>query len=373
MTPLPPMEEEARAPAAFAWKRVLLWFWAAASVVFVSTNLTQLAVSGGWNARDAFDGVALGLLYAAGYGSVFAITPVLAVQSRRRSRALVLLAVFAAVNLAYLLMDGGVCLVMGPDYCSLTRGWVQGRLASTPLLLLISISLVGWSTAQTASAELQESEVAAHRARTERAQARLGALNAQLQPHFLFNTLQSVVTLLHREPESARRMLDRLETLLRRSAAADHASEVPLREELETISLYTGIESIRFGDRLVVEASVEEGLEEVWVPHLVLQPIVENAIRYAVAQRGTGRVRIHAALDPSGSRVLLTVANNGPPADPPRVRDRAAVGIANVTRRIEVLYGSAARVTVEALPQGGACATIVLPRRAPQQPQDTRD
>ncbi|HEX8431047.1 MAG TPA: histidine kinase [Longimicrobium sp.] len=349
------------------WKRIVLGYWLAAIGVFLAGNFLLWARFMGAHPAAIRDGITTALVYGTGYGVVFLVVPLLAwrrVRMRARSWVLLLLAIFVYVNLLFLAMDLAVCFLL-PQYCALSRGWLAGRIPNLPLLVLISISLLGYGAGQSTAARLQRAEIQANRVRADLAQTRLAALNAQLQPHFLFNALQSVVTLLHRDPDAARLMLDQLAELLRRAASADQPNEVPLHTELDTIALYTGIESIRFRERLVVRVTVSPGLDAVRVPHLVLQPIVENAIRYAVARRETGCVEIVAALAPGGGRALLQVTDNGAAEQTVRVRTRASTGLENVRRRLEVLYGGDAQLTVERIPAGGTRATISFPFHPP--------
>src|SRR6266480_4100904 len=174
-------------------------------------------------------------------------------------------------------------------------------------------------------------------------------LRAQLQPHFLFNTLQSISTLIHRDQAAADRMLTDLSDLLRLSLASTASQEVPLREELAFLDRYLDIMRMRFGDRLVIDVSADSAVREALVPSLVLQPIVENAITHGMADRpDIGHVAVRVRRN--GSALWLEVSDDGPGlAAPPG--DGNGIGLANTRERVARLYGAAG--TVELLAAGG--------------------
>ncbi|HEX3126240.1 MAG TPA: histidine kinase [Thermoanaerobaculia bacterium] len=205
--------------------------------------------------------------------------------------------------------------------------------------------------------ELQASEL-----QTRLVQAQLSALKGQLQPHFLFNTLNAIMVLVRQgKGPQAEEMLARLSDLLRSVLEDVEAQEVPLRRELESLQLYLSIEQVRFQDRLRVEIDVDPAVLDAAVPHLGLQPIVENAIRHGIGRRSAaGRLRIRAAK--VGESLRIEVMDDGPGLAPGGVGTRG-IGLANTRARLRQLYGDAAELTVENGPQGGAVATLVLPWR----------
>lgn len=174
-------------------------------------------------------------------------------------------------------------------------------------------------------------------------EAELKVLKAQLDPHFLFNALNSVSSLCGSNPASARTLTTLLADYLRKSLRLGGVQTVTLSEELELASGYLAIERIRFGARLEVEQAIEEGVRAFLVPPLLLQPLVENAVTHGIGHLlEGGTVRIAAARD--GERVRITVEN---PCDPDRPsRPGASIGLANTRRRIETYYGPAARLDV---------------------------
>ena len=212
--------------------------------------------------------------------------------------------------------------------------------------------------------ELQASEL-----NSRLVQARLSALKGQLQPHFLFNTLNAIMVLVRQEKgRQAEEMLARLSDLLRSVLEDVEAQEVPLRRELESLQLYLSIEEVRFQDRLRVEISTDPATLDAAVPHLGLQPIVENAVRHGIGRRSVaGRIEISATRLPSedGSNggLQIQVRDDGPGLPPGGLDASRGIGLANTRARLQQLYGDAARLTVENGAHGGAVATLVLPYR----------
>jgi len=187
--------------------------------------------------------------------------------------------------------------------------------------------VLAFESARAAERRLLESQVAAR-------EAELKALRAQLNPHFLFNSLNSISALVGSDPESARRMCQLLGDFLRSSLALGARARVPLGEELALAERYLAIERVRFGPRLTVERASEPAVERCLVPPLLVQPLVENAVKHGVAGRVEGgTVRIAARR--RGGYVEVTVENPFDPEAP--VRGGAGLGLDNVRRRLETL------------------------------------
>jgi two-component system LytT family sensor kinase len=220
-----------------------------------------------------------------------------------------------------------------------------------------------------AAAELRTRAV---RLEAQMAEARLSALRMELNPHFLFNALNAVSGLVRRADNAAAvEMIGRLGGLLRVALRGDTRHEIPLGEELEYLGHYLEIERIRFHDRLSVQVEVEPGLERALVPALILQPLVENAIRHGVAPVAEpGRVTLSARAG-DGGRLRLEVENTGREM-PPGALERPGVGIRNTLARLDALYRGAASLRLENLPAGGVRATLDLPVRFAAEPP-TRD
>ncbi|MBN9658556.1 MAG: histidine kinase [Acidobacteria bacterium] len=194
-------------------------------------------------------------------------------------------------------------------------------------------------------------------------QAHLGALKMQLQPHFLFNTLNAIMVLVRQQKgREAEEMLGRLSDLLRCVLEDVDSQEIPLRRELEYLQLYLSIEQVRFQDRMRVEIAAAPEVMDAAVPHMILQPIVENAIRHGIGRSSSaGRLRISAAL--VDGQLELRVLDDGPGLILTAPAPSRGIGLSNTRARLEQLYGRAARLTVENAPEGGVAATIVLPCR----------
>lgn len=196
--------------------------------------------------------------------------------------------------------------------------------------------------------------------RQQSAEAQLQALRMELNPHFLFNTLNSVVALVRKGDNTrADTMLVRLGGLLRATLSRDEAVEVPLHRELALLDLYLDIERIRFADRLTVEFSVDPGAMDALVPPLVLQPLVENSLKHGIARNeGPGSVRVTAARD--GAAVIIDVIDTG--AGLSGNGNGTGLGLANVRQRLDALYGrERASVELTAEPAGGARARLRVP------------
>ena len=192
----------------------------------------------------------------------------------------------------------------------------------------------------------------------EATQLALDNLRSQLQPHFLFNTLQSISTLIHRDQGAADRMLTDLSELLRLSLQGSGAHEVPLREELGFLDRYLAIMRVRFGDRLVIDLDANDDVLGAMVPNLVLQPIVENAIQHGMADRpDVGHVAIRARRD--GSKLRLEVADDGPGMS--SAHPGNGIGLANTRERLRRLYGKAG--SIEMVVNHGLTVQLTMPFR----------
>ncbi len=198
----------------------------------------------------------------------------------------------------------------------------------------------------------------------ELARAQLQTMKAQLQPHFLFNTLNTISVLTTEDPEKANRMILLLSDLLRQTLEISQADEVTLKHELDLLRAYLEIQRMRFRRRLVVSYDVDAELLGANVPHFSLQPLVENAIRHGIAkQRSGGRINI-SAHRMNGS-LVLQVQDNGPGLSVEHMRQRngTGIGLANTRQRLSCMYGSLSSVAIQPCEPKGTLATIVIPYR----------
>jgi len=280
--------------------------------------------------------------------------------------ALVLLAGTLLVSVGRTLLDPPLALLFGeswPPWLRATR--VLGAFGSFLAVVVMLHALHfyrGMREREREATRLAQSLAESRLATTE---ARLDALRAQLQPHFLFNALNAIAALLHHDPIAADRMLTRLGDLLRSVLAVPAADEHPLRAELALLDQYLDIMSIRFGPRLVVERAIDSALLDSAVPSLVLQPLAENALEHGLWPRaGAGRLRIVAERAGGGTRLKLVVEDDGvgQVAGTPGSTS-GGIGLANTRRRLEHLYGDEATLELAPRPDGGTRATIEMPRR----------
>lgn len=223
--------------------------------------------------------------------------------------------------------------------------------------------LLSWAYVHEYFTAVRQRDLALAKMETELAQAQLRALKAQLQPHFLFNTLHAITVLIRHDPEAAGRMVVRLSDLLRMTLLDAERQEVTLAHELKFLELYLEIEQTRFRDRLQVSWDVAAGLERAAVPTLLLQPLVENAVKHGVACRaGGGRIVVAAGRD--DRTLTLRVSDDGPGfGEGGFAAGTQGIGIASTRGRLERLYGPAHRFTVANGAGGGASVTVGIPYR----------
>ena len=192
--------------------------------------------------------------------------------------------------------------------------------------------------------------------------AQLSALKMQLQPHFLFNTLGAITVLIQqRKTAEAEAMVARLADLLRLTLEDVEAQEVPLWRELEFLRLYLSIEQVRFDDRLKVRIQPAPALSDTLVPHMVLQPIVENAVRHGLGQ-SEEIVTIEVAATRANGSLALVVSDDGPGLVSPGP-DHSGIGLTNTRARLNRLYGDHATLVIAPGRDRGVCVTITLPIR----------
>ncbi len=233
-------------------------------------------------------------------------------------------------------------------------------LGNTVAVVTVFLGVIAVAHAIAFARAAVERERTASRLRAQLSTAQLETLKGQLQPHFLFNTLNGIATLMHRDVGAADQMLTQLAALLRVTLQVPGSQEIPLAEELALLDRYLSIVRTRFGDRLTIVRDIADGLGDALVPHFVLQPLVENALEHGIARRpGPGRLAIAAARD--GDRLRITIADDGLGlSDTPL---NGGVGLANTRSRLEQLYGDAQTLRLEDVAPAGARATITLPFR----------
>ncbi|WP_242113147.1 sensor histidine kinase [Luteimonas aquatica] len=211
----------------------------------------------------------------------------------------------------------------------------------------------GWLYAQRA----RQRERQAEQLQARLTETRLEALSAQLNPHFLFNALNSIAEMVHRDADAADRMLVGLGELLRSSLDYRQGRLVPLREELRLLQHYLEIEKVRLGERLQLQWDIGPGLDDALVPPLLLQPLAENAIRHAIAAKiAPGHLGVRVGGE--GAWLLLEISDDG---DGGPATDRQGTGLSNIRARLECLYGDRQSLQLQARPDGGTRACLRLP------------
>ena len=229
------------------------------------------------------------------------------------------------------------------------------------LVLYAGTVSAGVARAYSRRYQLRREEAARREARLEAqlAGARLESLQRQLDPHFLFNTLNTVSALLERDPRGVRRVIARLGELLRHNLERGGEAEATLRDELAVLARYVEIMQVRFQGRLTVETNADDAIMDALVPTMILQPIVENAIKHG-AERIASDARIEISAAREGGDVVVRVRDNGPGVMPSG-EARTGVGLSNSRARLEQLYGGADRLTVSTHAGGGAVAELRVP------------
>jgi signal transduction histidine kinase len=241
--------------------------------------------------------------------------------------------------------------------------WAQSSyLTNLDWALMTYAAIVGLSYAISYYRESQARALTAANLETRLMEARLKTLEAELHPHFLFNTLHAISTLVHSDPEAADRMISRLSDLLRLTFDRSGAAKIPLKDELEFLQKYLQIEQIRFQDRLSVRFEIDPETLDAEVPRLILQPLVENAIKHGISPRsGSGLVQISAR--PQEQGLWIEVKDNGVGLSTnARARFTNGVGLSNTRARLECLYGDAHSLDF-AEGEGGLSVRMLIPHR----------
>jgi two-component system LytT family sensor kinase len=283
-----------------------------------------------------------------------------------RGRVLRGIAVHVAAAVVLALARTGAMVVLG-WYMRWVRVGPFGSefLATSSQNFLVYALLLGIAHLVIYYGRYREREQAAEQLARGLAEARLQALKMQLQPHFLFNTLNAISALIPAEAKPARRMLAHLGDLLRTTLEYEDTQEVTLREELAFLQPYLEIEQARLEDRLTVVMDIAPETLDARVPHLLLQPLVENAVRHGIAARiEPGTVKISASRGSDDRFLQLEIRNDGRGADRhPEVKTGRGVGLTNIRARLEQLYGGEHRFNFENHAGGSVLVQITLPFR----------
>lgn len=237
-------------------------------------------------------------------------------------------------------------------------GWFKGRfhlfLMNYALITVACYALQYYKNFRT-------QELRASQLQTELAQAQLHTLKAQLHPHFLFNTLNTISSLVHTDPDGAEKMISRLGDLLRLTLQSNQSQMTSLRNEMEFTQLYLEIQQIRFSDRLKVELSIEPDTLEAKIPALLLQPLVENAIVHGISPRTTtGTVKVVSMH--KSNRLHLTIADDGVGIKTDAISfNGSGIGLKNIKQRLQYLYGENHSFALSTFPNSGVKIEIEIP------------
>jgi hypothetical protein len=355
------MHPALKSRAAKTWLAVTAW-WLLTGVVATSQSLTMLDAQGA-----TFD---IGFIWRAEMASSILWIPLTMglfwcvrrypIGTPPLHRAI---AVLTAAVVGVILLRAATVVALN-DWI----GWYD-KLPTMPALLwkstlnnfLMSWMIIGVAHALVYAERDQRRRAQAQVLETQLANARLGALAAQLNPHFLFNTLNSIAEMVHRDADVADRMLVGLGELLRQSLSSEQLQEVSLGDELELLDCYVDIEQMRLGDRLKFDRDIPQETLGARVPHLLLQPLVENAIKHAIAPRPSpGHVSVRVERD--SDRLVLEVRDDGDGRDEPTAKG-AGIGLSSTRARLQALYGDDHSFSVRAQPEGGTVARVVVPWR----------
>jgi hypothetical protein len=253
------------------------------------------------------------------------------------------------------------CVAVPWSVCVINRNWFGVRLMAVGEWTFITVPLIlAWLLARAAVLHRADN-IRADQLRGVLSRFQSAALTSQVRPHFLFNALQSVATLMHRDVEAADRMLMGIRKLLQRTIDLEGNLEVTLRTELTLLQQYTDIEKVRFGSRLEVSVEIDDRAYEAKVPQLILQPLVENSIHHAFTRTSTGRVGIKAWVDLRSEALMIEVRDNGSGAPTGDEGQHFGLGLRTLRARLSGLYGERQSVALLERPGGGTTARIQLP------------
>ncbi len=340
------------------YRRPMLPEWLSLANPIVDITAVTCLLAGYGIAQSA--SLALKTPMFAGYFIILAALPV--ASSTRKARAVAALAVLEyAILVVAFLATGRLGIVLSPVAASAAQAVSPLDEGAKVLLLACAGAVATYATRwqERLSSRYSQATRESEQLQTRLAQAQLQALRLQLNPHFLFNTLNAITALVHTDPHAAERMIMGLSELLRISLGSVGEQEVPLSRELEVLEHYLDIQQVRFADRLQVQYAVAPETERALVPNLLLQPLVENAIKHGIAPRAaSGRIVIVARRN--NGALLLEVSDDGTGSSNGTPTGEG-VGLRNSRERLRSLYGDDHRFDAAPQPAGGYRVVIELP------------
>jgi len=344
-----------------SWLRALIAFafWSALGLAFASQfyfSRAQFGVPVSWPFAIAYS-LADWYVFAALSVPTIWLARKVPIERPDRARAVALHAAASiAFSFAYMAVRGAIATRQSPD-ASFAQNFTFLLFKTSLLNLVFYWGIVAASHAFDYAKQSRERELRAAELEKRLTQARLQALQMQLNPHFLFNTLHAISSLMHHDVEAADRMLVRLSDLLRRALDTSDTQEVTLREEIDFLSRYAEIEQTRFGERLKIEMNIAPDTLDALVPNLVLQPLLENAIRHGIEPHArAGRIEVNARR--AGDVLQLEVRDNGSGLNGNVIE---GIGLSNTRSRLTQLYGQNQLFSAENINTGGARVRVELP------------
>lgn len=342
-------------------------WWAIANPLVDITAVTAILLGYGLAASAA---LALKSPIFLAYFVILAARPMTSSTRKAALAAALVVAEYAAISI-YCIASGRVALTDSPLAAS-TGGAVAPLDEGAKIMLLVLAGVVAtYATAWHEGLVLTHQREVADRARleVELTRAQLDSLKLQLNPHFLFNTLNSISALIATDADAAERMLGGLSDFLRLSLTNSGAQEVPLERELQMLERYLMIQQLRFQHRLRITVHADAELSSALVPNLLLQPLAENAIKHGIGPRARGG-HLEVRAERRGDTIVLRVADDGvgcelrdAAAAPPRHVSDGGIGLGNTRARLTHLYGASHHFEIVTAPHRGFAVTITIPLR----------
>jgi two-component system, LytTR family, sensor kinase len=357
------------------WRNRAAWAWLLVPVLWIAVSLISsvnggmMISSSGHAERMSWTQLVTGALYDYSWWMIIGPAVVFVVKRLEDARPGTRLRIFAHLALAvasvltYAALRSHIHLP--GDTMFLATGWkgVRSVLASS---LAFYLAIAACTSAVLIYHRVQEREreaaalaLHASRVETQLVEAQLGVLRAQLHPHFLFNALHAVSALVDWRPKEARRMLVQLSELLRSAVEFSEQREIPLARELEWIDRYIELQQVRMGERLAVDVRIAPEVLGAFVPPLVLQPLVENAIRHGIERRTEGG-HVEISAEREGKWLRLRVSDDGPGLGSAPSKS-TGIGLRNTRERLRAVYGDEQQVALRERQGGGMDALVMLP------------
>jgi signal transduction histidine kinase len=329
-----------------AWVLLALLF---ATQAFIGSHYASHPLS--WGQALSLAALAWGIRGIVAFG-VFRLAHI---APFRRGDLLKAFAVHIPTSVVVAIVEQGVISNLAPHVPGLASAPVSP--VEAHMSLFVYWLIVGAAHAQRFYLQSERNQIAAAKLDAQLNAARLDLLRARLQPHFLFNTLNDIAELMHEDTERADLMLTHLAELIRHSLRDRTSANITLGEEVAFLDRYLDLARMRFQERLSVRMNIPEDLKHAMVPNLLLQPLVENAIRHGVARRNGGDVSVDARRD--GSTLHLEVRDNGPGLGAREPSE--GIGLRTTRERLTAQFGERCTLELRDLAGGGVCAAINLP------------